>query len=89
MSVPSKKTEWWERNLDRYLRMLEGKHDRCRDPIELQQEISNDAEKMVEERDAFTAKFQQDVGRYTKRMNESLSGSGPLWTPLPSWQSWR
>jgi len=89
MSSMSEKNDWWERNLARYFRILEGRHDRCRDPVELQQEISNDAARMVEDRDVFAAKFQQGVDRYTKRMNESLSGSGPLWRPLPSWQSWR
>lgn len=85
----AQKREWWQRNLDRYFYMLEGKHGRIRDSYELQQEIANGAAELRKEIDAFAEKFQQDVEGYTERLKNSLSESSPLWTPLPTWMNWK
>lgn len=83
------KKVWWLRSLDQYFRVLEGKQHRCRDPVELRQEISDGAERMVKDREMFAEGFQQDVDAYSQRFAHSLSGEAPLWRPLPSWQSWK
>lgn len=83
------KRKWWQRSLDRSFRMLEGEHGRIRDPIELQQEIATDATELRKETDAFTEKFQQDIDSYVERLKNSIKKSSPLWTPLPTWGSWK
>lgn len=85
----AQRREWWQRNLDRYFYILEGKHGRTRDPYELQQEIENGIAELREETDEFTEKFQQDVEGYTERLKNSMNESSPLWTPLPTWLSWK
>jgi|GEM_PF-5080793 len=81
--------EWWQRNIDRYFRVLEGKHGRTRDPYVLQQEIANGTAELRKETDVFTEKFQQDVESYTERLKNSINKSSLLWTPLPIWMSWK
>lgn len=81
--------QWWERNIDRYFRMLEGRQDRCRDPRELQKEMASDANRIVGDREAYADRWQKSLEDVSKRMSRSLSGDAPLWTPLPTWQSWK
>lgn len=85
----AQRREWWQRNLDKSFRMLEEKHGKTRDSYELQQGIAKYSAEFLKKLDEFTEKFQQDVESYTQRLENSMSGSSSLWTPLPNWRSWK
>lgn len=85
----AQRREWWQRNLDKSFRLLEGKHGRTRDPYELQQGIAEYSAEFLKKIDEFTENFQQDVESYTQRLKNSMNGSSSLWTPLPNWRSWK